>query len=904
MSVLKEKGYHWLDWLPDGHQQLIAQVRTVALPVLSTNLLPHFTDHSIAHSDRIINLLGLLLEENLQQKEPIRVSDDECLIVVLGALLHDVGMQLPKAHGLSTPAGELTPADLGTMRANHGKASGVLVRNAVNGDDSFGVQLPISGFKRHLAFCASLCENHQSSAAYDPTREEAFGTGKVRVGFLTALLRMADQLDCDSNRVRIEDLQRFDLPPESVLRWLLCHYVDAVTIRGGVVKITASFPKTFTGPIIDQLSEQVLRKTQAEHDSGVEGLWPNYVRLRLPKKIVSTGEDLTYKKAPLPPKVEELLVSKFTTTSPMSVVAAPEEKGRLTRKNEPTDFMSYWGFVGNPFLDRPVSYGNELFVETPRVMRLIDETAKHLAGKTGDLRLVIGGRGMGKTTLFQTMQSRFGAEYDVQVIDVADRVISVRSALELYQTMLKSVGAALDPESDTTTADRIIGVSKRGRKKIVCIDSLDRLPPERRDDVRDFFKIAQRFLTEFRSGAVMLISCSEAWANLLGDKELNFLGNRNRWELEPFGSQEIREMLERRIKTSGTEYAKVFDPSCAAALFTLSAGNPRTVLAHAEAICREAAQKGQKIVSAQFIRESYRADFDKILQDLVSRLGRESPAPKKAIDQLYMFYLDLERRNLDTNDGWRYLLAMLRGELTRSSLPMQFYPPMRHIALPLDGVAAVGKELRYKPLPEVRELFSALRKDGVGPEDFVSFYGTNPFPGGRQDTDTLVAQLSLQGSEEHIVHFERARQAYLELRRTARSPPQTIRNCWDCIEEFTLAILVRHGGYDVHTFEKSQEGAFYTDKFGVRRVRENAGPAFVESALQLSNDLRDFLKARHKWLTHWNGLQWLLRTRNNIVKSRPEYLAQYTDKERDLGLGHLEALFKEMLGLYEESFAR
>jgi hypothetical protein len=47
----------------EKYRALLTALREKVAPILANNLLPHFTDHSIAHSDNLVELVGQFLEQ-------------------------------------------------------------------------------------------------------------------------------------------------------------------------------------------------------------------------------------------------------------------------------------------------------------------------------------------------------------------------------------------------------------------------------------------------------------------------------------------------------------------------------------------------------------------------------------------------------------------------------------------------------------------------------------------------------------------------------------------------------------------------------------------------------------------------------------------------------------------------
>lgn len=890
--------YQWLLKLPIEYQQRIESAQTAIKPILSTNLIPHLTDHSMGHSNRIIDVLGHILEANLKEEDDLSLHPKEIEILVIAALLHDISLQLPKAYGITTDMGSISIADAKKMRSIHGEVSGAILREIADGKDNYGLGFNQEESRKIFPIVAKLCERHQSSTTYDPEEISALGSKKIRVGVLIALLRLADQLDCDSRRVRMDFLKQCSVPVSSIYHWLMCHYVDAVIIEEGDVGIFASYPKSMTGPIITLLTGSLHRKILDEYRPARSVFWKNNIRIQLPEGIDSTGEDFTYAKQVLPEEIVQAMQPDLIGLEPTAIQASKSISNSQRQGGKELNFMSHWGFIGNPFLDRPVYYGSDLFVETSVISETISETKQHLLGATGDLRLIVGGRGMGKTTLFKTIEKRFGEDYSVHVIDVAAQVVNIRSAIDLHRLVEASIRTTLKPDEQDVRPERILELARFGKKKVICIDSLDRLPEDRLATVQEFFKTWQQFLSELRSVSVVFIAFAEAWGSALGGKEFSYLGMKNQRTLEPFSTAQLRLMLEKRLRSSGRTYSDIFDEDCIVPLHKLSSGNPRSLLEHAEAICRLGARKGIKRVTREFIRESYQERFDDAIRDLVLNLARSSESLKKGFTSLYVFYLEMERRNLNLDEGWGYLLAMLKGSLLRDKVSVQFYTPLKFVGYFTEKEVSGNRVVHYKVHDFINEVFSRLKKDGISPEDFVSYYSANSIRPVEEDDSVLVDVKSPLLTGEDVKHQEKARQLFLELRKTGRPPFQVITLAWDCIEEMMIAILMRHSDFNLQNFEKLKGDALYVDRMGVSKLRSGAGIIFSEAANTLVTEFLSFLKKNGIWMTSYNGMKWIRDTRNNVVRGRAQHLAQYGDKDKDLCLAHLEPVYKELNHIY------
>jgi hypothetical protein len=84
----------------------------------------------------------------------------------------------------------------------------------------------------------------------------------------------------------------------------------------------------------------------------------------------------------------------------------------------------------------------------------------------------------------------------------------------------------------------------------------------------------------------------------------------------------------------------------------------------------------------------------------------------------------------------------------------------------------------------------------------------------------------------------------------------------------------------------------------MRRYRTGAGQVLADSANMLVSDFKLYLKAKKVWMISYNGMKWILASRNNIVRGGMKATMQLAERERDLCLAHLEPVFKELVRLY------
>lgn len=890
----------WLkEYLGDYRYGQIIGIRQKVEDALSNNIPPNFTDHSARHCDRVIDIIGKLVEDNLSSHSPKSLNREELIVLALSVLFHDLGMHLPNSHGFTKPITDFTIDDYNKMRRDHGEVSGAVVRDIADGTDKVLQLGSLDDDINHLLpTVAFLCERHQSSSEYRPEEIVRIGPKELRVGLLTSLLRLSDELDCDYRRVDMNKLNQYGIPITSVFHWLNCSYVDSVTIKGGVISIQASYHSSLTGPEANYLSQLLIDKISSEYRKAENVLWDNNIKLRMPTKVDRTGTDFSSHKLPLPTELLDKLRENLTETKPTHLEVSTSGTGKF--ETEEVDWMSYWKLVGNPFVDIPVAYGTKKYVQTKEFKRLLSEVGSFLKGTDGELKLLIGPRGMGKTSFFQSINSQYAEKFDIFIVDVADKLPEIHSVGDLNKMIFYSIYQSIKGKDAADGQADVIEAARLGNKKVICVDSLDRLPEDHEKMVIDFFKGAQNTLSKLRTTTVVIFACSEEWGKYLISEELSYMGYRNRWELLPFTSEDIEEMLARRLVTCGRNFTDIFSKGCSAIFRNLSKGNPRQSIILAEAICRYGAQKKQAKITPEFIHDQYQKEFDKTSQSLIDRLSTSNSEFKNGITYLYYYYLEMERRGLDTRDGWNYLIELMEKGLPYHRIQGQYIPALKFVAtstIQLKSDKSISNKF-FAPLPQIKSLFKALNKEGYSVTDFIMFYSTKPMPPTLENNELEFRLKSALLEGEDLEYFVRARDLFVSVRRSSFPPFQIISNAWDCLENMMLAILLKANSNDAKILIAKSDDWFVEDKYGAKRFVRGAGKLRSDYAKQVVSAFMTYLRGKGIWLSTFASLDWIKLARGNVVRGRTEYLSQFGEREKELCLKHLDAVFKELMEIY------
>jgi hypothetical protein len=230
----------------EKNRTMITMLRDKAAPILANNLLPHFTDHSVAHSDNVTKLVDNLLEWD----EPV-LNDQELVILYSACYLHDIGMQYERAGetdvvsslSLIPPWDERSESDKrDLLRTFHNRISAEMVQKSVySASPPIGFQLT-SEF--NASYIARLCHAHClpiDTSEYSHLVEDG---PNIRMSLLSGLLRLADILDESRRRATCEKERTLELDLESQTHWWRHHYTEDVSFdcSNRVITIWFDFP--------------------------------------------------------------------------------------------------------------------------------------------------------------------------------------------------------------------------------------------------------------------------------------------------------------------------------------------------------------------------------------------------------------------------------------------------------------------------------------------------------------------------------------------------------------------------------------------------------------------------------------------------------------------------------------
>lgn len=294
----------------------LMSIRERVTPILATNNLPHFTDHSVDHSDHLCSIVDSLTEPISERRA---LSDQEAFVVYAACYLHDVGMQHQNAGNTDVIKQVLKDtgqhwSDLSVdsqrqlLRDYHNKISAEMVRSCVNeGYPILGITLTIDDSPGYIA---SLCEAHCLPTDGAKYLELTAQGPQLRMPVLSALLRMADILDESRRRAQLYREQTVALDLTSRMHWWRHYYVENVSFDGTTQCITIwfDFPKARRNEYADLVPELQLPFLKDELDRQAPALADAGLYWSLKTAISPAGSTVA---APMPDEVQIRMVAEL-----------------------------------------------------------------------------------------------------------------------------------------------------------------------------------------------------------------------------------------------------------------------------------------------------------------------------------------------------------------------------------------------------------------------------------------------------------------------------------------------------------------------------------------------------------------------------------------------------------------
>ncbi|MEI6103690.1 MAG: tetratricopeptide repeat protein [Methanothrix sp.] len=232
-------------------------------------LLQHYTRHGLDHSERIIDVLGLIIgnKNNL-------LTEEERFVLLASAYLHDVGMQSPE-HANLPKKQDYNAEEKEIIRKSHNLASARMINESISQNSQFSLGLEIC--KDYAHYIAIISKYHRGLDINELAEKSG---GKLRMALLAALLQLGDELDADKQRVNIDILKLREIPIESKYHWWGHYYVESISIKDNKIKVWFRFPRTYFGnELVEIMHEKIISSIKSQLSTVCEILFDNGINL-------------------------------------------------------------------------------------------------------------------------------------------------------------------------------------------------------------------------------------------------------------------------------------------------------------------------------------------------------------------------------------------------------------------------------------------------------------------------------------------------------------------------------------------------------------------------------------------------------------------------------------------------
>lgn len=892
--------FTWLTGhVDEGRVKALENVRTQVQRILDQPILFHYTDHTTGHSDRVFGYLQQLVAENLSfAPEEAKLNELELVALTASVYLHDIGMQVPIFEQQKLE-GCYFDFDLAErVRKKHAECSGVMIAKSIgpNRADYPTLGLDQDQILEDLTpIIKRICEHHSGDMP-NLNDVESLYSKNVRVGLLTAILRLADALDLHQQRALLEKLKRFQIPLESQVHWWRHYYVQAVTVEKGVISIHMCFPSDFSAIYEDYFKTKVLNELSRELASSGRTLFENWVRVHL-NETVRVSYDESYTRKALPSALVDYIDQELARKQePVETIRERLRKVELVQSSK-SDWMSYWSFKGNPWTDSPLYYRDTEFVLTENIKEILAEMASLKQGKRGELRLLIGGRGSGKTTFFNaTGEALEDKAVRIKYIDVLDGLTSPRHPSEIYSYVMRRIFDCLNIDSSVEYSEKAFREVIRNyhlEKTVIGIDNLDQFD-ETKDlpIIQQFFRMSQSAIQEIKSKCVLVISCSPKWSDILQSMDLGYLGFKAAWQLKPFSKDDIRELVAKRLAFSSLEAENVISEDALPLLAMMTEGNPRRVVQTAEEWCKLGAARRARPITKTFLEKEMVYEIVSRSRTLIDQIARHSKLLSEAVSRIYLFVQDMDRTKLSADRGWTYFSKIVAAGLPVDQVDGPYETSLAYVATKYSRKIAHSDSFSIVWLPRsvVKDFFDQWKKSDLAFADFMTVYRAEPFIPHDFDLDTVkivdVGKLIPDARES----FTEAKEKYEALLKTKAAPLKAIEDTWEIVLLLLQTLYIQFKVLDAAKFKEWKK----RDDLGrVRMTRDER----IQESWNYYHLLPD-LSEKVGYIRYFEDVLFLLKKREKVLRTPPQYLNQFTETDADVCILALKKVYLELTGIF------
>ena len=262
-------------------------------------------------------------------------------------------------------------------------------------------------------------------------------------------------------------------------------------------------------------------------------------------------------------------------------------------------YESHFGFTSRPFAAAPDAGCFFPSENTRRAFESIVTCVERASGAA----LIVGGSGLGKSTLLLAIADRFQKEYSVACLESA----SLDSRKELLQNILFELGLPFhgmeEGELRLTLMDYLKPGDRCRNGLLLCVDEAHLLSAKLLEEMR----LITNLVRDGQPRARLVLAGNSSIENRLAEPQLDSLSQRisTRAYLNALNSTETHKYISDCLEAVGKRLEDIFDEDAVQAVFVATHGIPRLINQVCDHALVLAVANGQTIVSQQLINEAW-----------------------------------------------------------------------------------------------------------------------------------------------------------------------------------------------------------------------------------------------------------------------------------------------------------
>lgn len=315
-------------------------------------MVQNYTDHGVEHSKRVADYISDLL----QVGKAAEFTEREIYLLLAGVYLHDIGMQCDideypeikkKAEDLGAKFNEEAIVKTANgysldgqkeIRKNHHYLSAAWIDYLYQGNGSELFRFIKTVPNILVADLIDVCKFH-SKLQINDCSVRFKGDPKSRKKLVTSLLRFADELDINSERVNIETVKVYSIDSENSVYWWL-HNCTQINFLGNKVRLEINLnPEDFRiyGPF---LREKLITGFQSKNQPILNVLIDHNIPITIDETSGVMADEYTEK---FPPEITDVLDKLIENSNSHSIyldkgfrapMQVPQTKNFVGRKAE------------------------------------------------------------------------------------------------------------------------------------------------------------------------------------------------------------------------------------------------------------------------------------------------------------------------------------------------------------------------------------------------------------------------------------------------------------------------------------------------------------------------------------------------------------------------------------------